>query len=67
MTNLLRYYWQRLAPFICVYVFFELIELVLLLCMGVAQPADGELLDSVLSFLNGEQEAGAVFIQKGKD
>lgn len=52
MSNLLRYYWQRLAPFICVYVFFELIELALLLCMGVAQPEDGELLESVLSFLN---------------
>ncbi|MBO5684785.1 MAG: hypothetical protein J6R92_07540, partial [Akkermansia sp.] len=52
MTEVLRYYWQRLAPFIGVYIFFELIELILLLCMGVAQPAEGDKLESVLSFIN---------------
>ena len=52
MTEVLRYYWQRLAPFIGVYVFFELIELILLLCMGVAQPTEGDMLESVLSFIN---------------
>lgn len=52
MGTALRYYWQRLAPFIGVYVFFELIELILLLCMGVAQPEEGNILESVLFFIN---------------
>lgn len=52
MTEALRYYWQRLAPFIGVYVFFELIELGILLACGVSQPTDGDFQESVLSFIN---------------
>lgn len=52
MTQAIRYYWQRMAPFIGVYVFFEFIELVLLLCMGVAQPVEQDYQESLLSFLN---------------
>lgn len=52
MTEALRYYWQRLAPFVGVYVFFELIELVILLSTGVKHPNDGDFQESVLSFIN---------------
>lgn len=52
MTETLRYYWQRLAPFIGVYVLFELIELVILLFLGVNQPADGDIQEAILSFID---------------
>lgn len=52
MTETLRYYWQRLAPFIGVYVLFELIELVILLFLGVNQPADGDFQEAILAFIN---------------
>ena len=60
MTETLRYYWQRLAPFVGVYLLFELIELILLLCMGVAQPAAGEAMESLLGFIN-ENIASFIF------
>ncbi len=52
MGNAMRFYWQRLAPFIGVYVLFELIELILLLCMGVTHPSQEDQLESILSFIN---------------
>ena len=52
MTEAVKYYWQRLAPFIGVYIFFELIELAILLLIGAAQPAEGDIKESLLSFIN---------------
>lgn len=52
MYETLRFYWQRLAPFIGVYVFFECIELLLLLTFGTAQPTEGDFRESLLSFIN---------------
>ncbi len=52
MSKAWTYYWQRLAPFIGVYVLFELIELLILLLTGSKHPAEGDLLDSMVSFLN---------------
>lgn len=52
MTEALRYYWQRLAPFMGVYLFFELIELLILRLYNVAQPTEGDFQESLLSFVN---------------
>lgn len=52
MSKACRYYWQRLAPFIGVYLFFELIELLVLFLSGCKQPAEGDILEAVISFLN---------------
>lgn len=52
MVDSVRYYWQRLAPFIGVYVFFEFIEFILLLSMGGILPAHADIEESILSFLN---------------
>ena len=52
VTAALKYYWERLAPFIGVYVFFELVELFVLLTTGCSQPTEEDLLESVLTFIN---------------
>lgn len=52
MTDTVRYYWQRLAPFIGVYFLFEFIELILLSIIGVSQPTDEDYWESILSFIN---------------
>lgn len=52
MTEAVHYYWQRLAPFVGVYVLFELIELGILLSTGASQPADGDFQEALLSFIN---------------
>ena len=52
MTDTVRYYWQRLAPFIGVYILFEFIELILLSIIGVSQPSDADYWESILSFIN---------------
>ena len=52
MMNALRYYWQRLAPFIGVYIFFEIIELIILYFMGSKHPCDADFNESILLFIN---------------